>query len=753
MPPSPESLTRTLPRDLIAGVVVFLVALPLCLGVALASRADPKAEKHGLLGEATEVHPAGAKELPDDKNVPIFAGLIAGVVGGIVVGWLSGSQSSVAGPAAGLTTVVAAQVLQLGSFQTFLLALLLAGGIQIAFGLFRAGFLAKYFPNAVIKGLLAAIGVILILKQLPHLVGHDKDPEGDFSFFQPNQQNTFTEIVDGLNDFQPGAAIIGVLSVIFLVLWDQNQRLKASLVPAPLVVVVWGVALAEGFRWLQRVGAGRWEVEADHLVSVPVVDSPWQLVNFFQFPDWSQWANGAVYTAAIVIAVVASLETLLNLEAVDKLDPKQRTSPPNRELLAQGVGNMLCGLIGGLPVTSVIVRSSVNLHAGGRTKLAAVWHGVLLGGCVMFAAAALNRIPLSCLAGILIVTGFKLTSLKLWKQMWKEGWQQFVPFATTVVAIVLTDLLVGVLIGLAVSIGFILRSNMRRPLDRVVEKHLGGEVVRINLANQVSFLNRASIAAALDDVPAGGHVLLDATQTDYIDPDILDLIRSYHDTTAPARGVRVSLKGFQDTYPELADRTLYVDYSSREVQETLTPAQVLEVLKDGNERFRTGRRLGRDLGRQVTATAAGQHPLAVLLTCIDSRTPAELVFDLGVGDIFVARVAGNICGPKILGSMEYACGVARAKLIVVLGHTRCGAVRAAVDLAARGGHLPHDLEHLEPVLDYIRHSANLPADFDTRPDDEKHQHADETARKNVPPRVRLRWWGRSTTWPPDRWSF
>jgi carbonic anhydrase len=284
-----------------------------------------------------------------------------------------------------------------------------------------------------------------------------------------------------------------------------------------------------------------------------------------------------------------------------------------------------------------------------------------------------------------------------------------------------------------VSVAFILRSNVRRPMERVVEQHLGGKVVRVNLAAQVSFLNRAALSQAFDQVPAGGHLLLDATATDYMDPDVLDLIREYHDTTAPARGVRVSLRGFKDKYPLLADRTLFVDYTSRELQSALTPAQVLKVLKDGNERFRTGRRLARDLGRQVLATSAGQHPMAVFLTCIDSRSPAELLFDLGLGDVFVIRIAGNVGGTKIFGSMEFATAVAGAKLVVVLGHTKCGAVKAAVELTATNQGTPSDLKHLTPVLEQVRTAAlpMIPPDFTARTADEKMTVVDDVARANV----------------------
>lgn len=659
-------------RDLTAGLVVFLVALPLCLGVALAS------------------------------NAPLFAGVLAGIVGGVLVGLLSGSQSSVSGPAAGLTAIVAAQIASLGSFQVFLLALVIAGVFQIALGIARAGFLAAFVPSSVIKGLLAAIGVILILKQIPHLLGHDSDPEGDMSFLQPDHENTFSEFML-LNDFHYGAALIGLVSLAILVLWDRIKPLKKSIVPAPLIVVLLGVALAE----LLRRWEGDWVIGPAHLVQVPVSESVAGFVKFLQMPAFDQWNNPRVYTAALTIAAVASLETLLNLEAIDKIDPRQRTSPASRELFAQGVGNVVSGLIGGLPVTSVIVRSSVNINAGSQSKLSAVVHGVLLLTCVMFLPEWLNRIPLSCLAAILLVTGIKLVSPALIKQMWDAGRYQFVPFAVTVLAIVFTDLLIGILVGLAVAVSFILNSNVRRPIRRSVEKHLGGEVVHIELANQVSFLNRAALMQALDNVPRGGHVLLDAHSTDYIDPDVLELIREFAARTGPARGVKVSLAGFRHKY-QLQDETRYVDHATRELQALLTPRQVLQILQDGHERVRAGKRLTRDWSRQVLATASGQHPLAVVLSCIDSRTPAELIFDLGMGDIFSVRIAGNVTSRKILGSVEYGCAVAGAKLIVVMGHTRCGAVTAAVELygASADSDGAFGCEHIGYVVDDIQKSID-----------------------------------------------
>lgn len=645
MPHNNPPIAATFPKDITASIAVFLVALPLCLGIALAS------------------------------NAPLFSGILSGIVGGIVVGLISGSHKSVSGPAAGLTAVVAAQIAMLGSFEAFLAAVVMAGVIQILMGVFRLGFIAAFFPLSVIKGLLASIGLILILKQIPHLFGHDTDVEGEMSFAQSDHENTFSELGEMLFDIQPGAALVGVISILLLVLWDRAKVLKKSPVPSALVVVGIGV----GINMILRQMGSPWAIQPSHLVQVPVAEDLSAFIGFLQFPDFAQFNQPAILGAAVTIALVATLETLLNLEAVDKIDPDQRHAPPNRELISQGIGNVTAGLIGGLPMTSVIVRSSVNINAGGRTKLSAILHGVLLLLCVLLLPSMLNEIPLAALAAILIMTGLKLASPALFKSMWNEGSRQFLPFMMTIAAIMLTDLLKGVILGLVISILFILHSNLRRPLRRILEKHTSGDVLRIELASQVSFLNRATIEKTLYDVPRGGHVLIDARGTDYIDPDISDLISDFRDTTAQAHGVQLSLVGFKDHY-KIDDHIQYVDFTSREVQSSLTPAAVLEILQEGNRRFLAGERIERDFTRQVSATASGQFPMAVVLSCIDSRTPAEVIFDLGLGDIFSARVAGNIAARDLIGSMEYACVVAGSKLVVVMGHTSCGAVNAAVDL-------------------------------------------------------------------------
>ncbi|QBQ55424.1 bifunctional SulP family inorganic anion transporter/carbonic anhydrase [Nitrosococcus wardiae] len=655
-----------LSKDLISGTVVFLVALPLCLGIALASGA------------------------------PLFSGLVAGIVGGIVVGTLSGSHVSVSGPAAGLTAIVIAQIAALGSFEAFLVAVILGGIIQIGLGVIRAGFIAAFFPSSVIKGLLAAIGVILILKQIPHVFGHDTDPEGEMSFLQPDQETTFSALIEMFFDLHPGAMVIGLLSVALLVLWDRIEPLKRSLVPAPLLVVLLGVGLNLVFRQL----GGIWLIETEHLVQVPVAESVSGFIGFLRFPDFSILSNPAVYFAAMTIALVASLETLLNLEAVDNLDPKRRYSPPSRELLAQGVGNVTSGILGGLPLTSVIIRGTVNINAGAQTKLSAIFHGLLLLVCVALFPIWLNMIPLSCLAAILLMTGFKLVSPTVVRQMYSQGRSQFMPFLITVVAIVLTDLLIGIVIGLVVASSFILYSSMRYPIRRIVETHLSGDVMHIELPNQVSFLNRAALANVFKEIPHGGHVLIDAQGTDYIDPDVLALIQDFKNKTAPIRGIRVSVIGFKENY-QIHDEIQHVDYSTKELQEHVTPRQVLKFLKDGNERFRTGRRLNRYLPRQQTLTET-QYPLAVVLSCTDSHAPTELIFDLGLGDVFSVSVAGNVIGTKVIGSIEYGCAVAGAKLVLVMGHTRCGAIISTVKDAS----VANSCQYLEPIFKEIKKSMD-----------------------------------------------
>jgi carbonic anhydrase/SulP family sulfate permease len=663
---------RDVAADLMAGLVTFFVALPLCVGIAMASGA------------------------------PAISGVIAGIVAGVVVGWLSGAQVMISGPAAGLVAVVAAELTMLGSLEALLLAVVIAGLIQIALGLAQGGFIKSFVPTSVVRGLLSAIGVILILKQIPHLVGHDTDYEGEMSFFQPDRENTFSELLKIVGDLHPGAMVVGLGSLLLLWIWNHWKLTRASGIPAPLVVVAFGIACVAGFDPLGQP----WMIEASHRVQLPVAETIGGLLGFLHTPDFAQVGNPGVYWAAVTIALVASLQALLTTEAVDRLDTRRRTTPANRELVAQGVGNCVSGLLGGLPLTCEIVRSSVNVDAGARTKRAAIVHGLLLLAALALFPRAINQIPLACLAAILITTGLRLASPAVFREMRRAGRYQLVPYLITLVAIVFTDPLQGILIGLVVSLGFILWSNQRRPMRLVVEHHLAGDVTRVELANQVSFLNRAELRRVLDGMPRGRHVLLDASESVYIDPDILETVREYRDSIAPARGVHVSTKGFRPKY-EIADVINFVDFSSRELQQDLTPERVLAYLRAGNERFRTGTQLKRDLGRQMVATAVGQHPVAVVLSCIDSRSPAEILFDMGLGDIFSVRVAGNVATDEVLGSMEFACAVAGAKLVVVLGHTRCGAVNAAVQVACHPEvPVAPECVHLAPIMESIGKSVD-----------------------------------------------
>ncbi len=690
-------------RDVTAGTVVFLVALPLCLGIALAS------------------------------NAPPFAGILSGIVGGILVGVLSGSHTSVSGPAAGLTAIVATQIATLGSFEAFLMAVALGGLIQIGLGVAKAGFIASFFPSSVIKGLLAAIGVILIIKQFPYVLGHEAVGHAnieDMSLEGGDYHNPFAPLM-GLasGTYHFGPLVIGIVSLAVLIGWDKVPWLKKSIVPSPLIVVLTGVGLVFLFEGL----GGVWVVGAKQLVSVPVANNVSEFVGFLKLPDFTGLLRPAVYLSAITIAIVATLESMLNLEAVDNLDPRQRVSPPNRELVAQGLGNLTAGLIGALPMTCVVVRGSVNINARAQTKLSAIMHGCLLLGFALWLPTYLNMIPLSCLAAILLTTGIKLASPKLIQELYRQGRLVFLPFLITVVAIVMTDLLIGILIGLGVSLLFILSSNYKRPIRKIIEKHIGGELHHIELANQVSFLSRAVLEKTLRETPRGGNVLLDASNTDYIDPDILALVREFRNKTAPALGIKLSLKGFLPQY-ELRDDVQYVDYSTRELQRDLTPQQVLQLLLEGNERFCSGRVLTRDMRRHVVAMAHGQYPMAVILSCMDARTPTEMIFDMGLGDLLNVCIAGNaMLGPRSLASVEYGCAAAGAKLVVVMGHTRSFVMETAIATACSvedarnfGQHFHHIAEEIKGSMD-----EQVCNSFVKAVGEERHVIVDDVARRHV----------------------
>ncbi|MDT0641992.1 SulP family inorganic anion transporter [Zunongwangia sp. F363] len=486
---------KNLNKDLPASIVVFFVAIPLCLGIALASGA------------------------------PLFSGLIAGIIGGIVVGSISGSSLGVSGPAAGLAAIVLAAITNIG-YENLLLAVVIGGIIQILFGVLKAGIIGYYFPSSVIKGMLTGIGIIIILKQIPHFFGYDDDPMGDWYFFQMDGENTFSEIFNMVNYISPGATLIAFISMAILVLWDAVLTKKAKifrLVQGPLVAVVVGILY-----YLLTADSSTMAISQDHLVSVPVPESFDSFVGQFTLPSFEMIGTVQIWVTGFTIALVASLETLLCVEATDKLDPHKRTTPTNRELFAQGSGNILSGLIGGLPITQVIVRSSANIQSGGQTKMSAILHGFLLLISVIVIPNILNFIPLSVLAAILFLVGYKLAKPALFIQMYKAGWKQFVPFIVTILGIVFGDLLIGISLGLIVGIVVILIKSYQNSFFLHIEhQDNGNKTVKMTLAEEVTFINKGAIIKELNNLEENSVLILDVTNSKYLDSDIIEILDDF----------------------------------------------------------------------------------------------------------------------------------------------------------------------------------------------------------------------------------
>ena len=490
-----------------SGVAVFLVALPLCLGIALASGA------------------------------PLFAGLVAGIVGGTLVSLLSGSELSVSGPAAGLTIIVATAITDLGSFPGFLVAVIIAGLIQVVLGLLKWGKIGGFFPSSVIRGMLVAIGIVIILKQIPHAIGDDLDFIGEFEFDQKDGENTFTEIIKSVLSLEMGALIISAVGLVILFSWTKlGQKIAwMNAIPASLFVVVIGVAINESLGiWFPAWYLGN---SVDHMVRLPVFASTNELVSGFITPDWSFLSNPKVYSVAVTLAIVATLESLLSLEATDSLDPLKRISSPDRELLAQGAGNVVSGFLGGLPITSVIVRSSTNIYAGGKTRMSGFFHGILLIVAVVLLPIYLNKIPLACLASILLYTGYKLAHPKEFKKVFAEGWKQYVPFLITVAVVVGVDLLWGIFVGTLVGLVFVVITNY----SSVFTVFKNGNDILIKFQKDVTFLHKMSLKETLRKIPAGSEVFIDATKVHFMDHDINLLIQEFI-STAKERGIEVDLK-------------------------------------------------------------------------------------------------------------------------------------------------------------------------------------------------------------------
>lgn len=504
---------KEIKADLPASIVVLFVAIPLCLGIALASGA------------------------------PLLSGVIAGIIGGIVVGSISKSSIGVSGPAAGLAVIVLNSIETLGGFEIFLLAVVIAGFLQIGMGYLKAGVIGYYFPSSVIKGMLTGIGIVIILKQIPHAFGYDADYEGDFAFFQPDGQNTLSELFYMLDYISFNSLLVAVLGFVIILFWDNILAKKHAFfktIQGPIVAVIFGIL----YQIVTSNFFPSWAILADHTVSVPLFSNSSEFFALFTMPDFSQITNVNVFTVAITIAVVASLETLLSVEATDKLDPEKRVTPANRELIAQGYGNIASGLIGGLPLSQVIVRSSANVQSGGKTKLSTIMHGIFLLLVLVAIPRVLNLIPLSVLASILILVGYKLAKPALFKHMYQQGKAQYLPFFATIIGLVFTDLLVGIGIGLLIGIINILLKNFRNShfLHLTESDSRKGHKVNIVLSEEVTFLNKAAIMVELNKIEDGSEVVIDMSKSYHIDYDVLEIIDNF-EHSASSRDMNVHLIG------------------------------------------------------------------------------------------------------------------------------------------------------------------------------------------------------------------
>jgi len=650
--------------DVPASIVVFLLALPLCLGIALASGA------------------------------PLFSGLIAGVVGGVVVAGLSGSALGVTGPSAGLVVITFSVINELG-FSAFLLAVVFAGVIQFFLGCVKAGLIGYFFPSAVIKGMLSGIGLIIFLKQIPHAVGYDQDFEGDMSFKQSDDYTTVTELWHMLDFVAPGAVVISLVCLGVLLLWETQwikQQVFSRMLNGVLVAVITGTVLNQLFISLYP----QWALNSSHLVLLPVVESFSDLGDFFIWPDFSQVDNLAIYYAAVTIALVASIETLFCVEATDKLDPFKRVTSNNRELRAQGIGNICSGLMGGLPITQVIIRSSANIQSGARSKMSTFIQGLLLLIAVLLIPHWVNKIPLASLAAVLIVVGYKLINPALFKEVYQVGWYHFIPFIATIVGLAFSGMMVGIGIGMGFAILFILLENLKVGFHTDEQPQANKTI--ITLSENISFLNKPNILHLLNHFPKKSNLVIDATYAKYIDYDVYEVIQNFK-IDAQRKGINLivqNLRGYGLLKPIEPDLPV-----SKESQQSLTPMDVLSILKLGNNRFVNSLKNKRNFLEQVNESIDGQFPLAIILSCIDSRTSAELIFDQGIGDIFSVRVAGNVVNEDILGSMEYACKVAGSKLVVVLGHTHCGAIKGAC-AGTQLGNLTGLLDKIQPAVEMVK---------------------------------------------------
>lgn len=672
-------------EDILSGIVVFLVALPLCLGIALASGA------------------------------PLISGLISGIIGGLVIGYISQSHTSVSGPAASVSAVVLVAIQDLGSFEIFLMALVIGGVIQFFIGLLRAGIIADYMPTSIIKGLLAAIGLILIISQLRYAVGLELASDNFMEYsgnFIENSRDFFMQV---LNSFHPGAVILTAISLSLLLGWDKTPLSRYKLIPPSLVVVVLGVLINLSFGLISPALV----LDGIHLVKIPTVDSLGELVTF---PEFSAITNPKVWTTGLTIAVIASISSLLNIEATDNIDPHKRKTPPNRELIAQGIGNALAGLFGGTAITSVIVRSSVNIEAGSRSKLSTIIHGALLLLSVVLLSPIMNLIPLASLSAILLIVGYKLASLDVVKSLYKKGMTQFIPFVTTVVAILLTDVLVGVLIGAMVSIFYLLRGNYYNPFFIENSQRSQGNTFKLELSNEVSFLNKPSIKNTLWNIPDNSKVVIDASFSSFIDQDIIDMLNDFQNTVAREHHIDVKIVGLKDRY-ESAEELEFPGEVEVLEHPLSTPGEILEHLKSGHEKYTSGNIVSRRLRNSELRDFLSDAPLAAVINCVDFREPLNMLLNTDIGELVPIRSIGTLAVPEVVLGAVAACRSQGARLIIVMANSDNRFIREALQL-----HLDGVDSYLFPL---VKNAAEAGMILPDSTDQSRDKLADDIARFNA----------------------
>ena len=650
-------------KDIPSGIVVFLVALPLCLGIALASGA------------------------------PLIAGLISGIIGGVVIGLISQSDVSVSGPAASLTAVVLVALDKLESFEVFLLALVIGGIIQLLIGLLKAGVIADYMPTSIIKGLLAAIGLILIFSQIPYALGVEQDSR--LLDYSRNFILDPPEISLILRSLSPGAFVLTAISLSILIFWDKTFLKRIKQLPPFLVVVVLGVVINILFKFF----IPSFHLHGTMLVSIPDIDG---LDSFLTFPDFSAIGNIKVWTYAFTIALIASIASLLAIEAADNLDPHKRRSPPNRELVAQGIGNTLAGLIGGIPITSVIVRSSVNIEAGAETKLSTILHGTLLLASVLVLSSVINLIPLASLASILLMVGYKLASITIFKQMFVKGWEQFFPFIVTTIGILVTDVLIGVLIGTASSLFFLLRGNFFNPFFIESTKSRRRRKIRLELSNEVSFLNKPAIKKILWDLQRNSKIIIDATFSTFVDRDVIEIFSDFKNTYAKEHKIEVVIIGLRERYNP--NSQIHVVKDVEKITKAFTsPQEILDYLKEGNRRYVDGNLISKRLRNKELMDFIKDDPLATVINCTDMREPLNMLLNTAIGDLIPLRTSGNLVSDHTIYSAEVACRKQGARLIFLMGNSKNSFIREALECNIAG-----KKSYLQPLLDPALASGNFP---------------------------------------------